>query len=78
MTSLAIICLVRRLAGGNNWTCLGLGIFGAIIFVGMRLDVFHVRRFPFLVFAPKSDLAVSALQVAATFQIGKNLIHGLE
>lgn len=66
LTSLAIICLVRRLGGAANWTWLALGIFGALMFAGMRLDVYHVRRFPFLVYAPKSDLVVSALQVGAT------------
>ncbi|MEE9275592.1 MAG: hypothetical protein V3V62_09830 [bacterium] len=64
-TSLGIVCLVRRIAPGDSRSRLALGLFGAALFAGMRLEVDHVRRFPLLAVAPKSDLVVAALQTAA-------------
>lgn len=63
-TALGIVCLVRRLSHLDNREALALGIFGAVLFAGMRIDVFHVRRFPLLIVAPKSDLFIVALQAA--------------
>jgi hypothetical protein len=62
--ALGIVCLIRRLSPLGGREALALGLFGAVLFVGMRLDVYHVRRFPLLVISPKSDLFVAAMQVA--------------
>ncbi|MFP6871790.1 MAG: hypothetical protein VCE91_21110 [Nitrospinota bacterium] len=64
-SALAIVCIVRRLSPLGRWETLALGLFAAVLFAGMRIDVFHVRRFPLLLVAPKSDLAAAALQLAA-------------
>ncbi len=61
---LAIVCLVRRLTPLGRWETLALGLFAAVLFAGMRIDVYHVRRFPLLIVAPKSDLFIVALQAA--------------
>lgn len=62
-TALGIICLTRRLLPLGGREALALGLFAALLFAGMRIDVYHVRRFPLLIVAPKSDLFIATLQV---------------
>jgi hypothetical protein len=64
-SALAIVCIVRVLSPLGRWETLALGLFAAALFAGMRIDVHHVRRFPLLLVAAKSDLAATALQLTA-------------
>ncbi|MBT3351282.1 MAG: hypothetical protein HOJ95_07230 [Nitrospinaceae bacterium] len=62
-TALGIVCLTRRLLPLGEREALALGLFAALLFAGMRIDVYHVRRFPLLIVAPKSDLFIATLQM---------------
>jgi hypothetical protein len=66
---LGIFCLARRLTAGDQEMRFALGLFATLLFAGMRIDVTHVRLFPFLIVAPKSDLIVTALQIGAALGI---------
>ena len=67
--ALAISCLLRRLAPGDGAMRLALALFGAALFAGMRPEVHFVRRFPLLAVAPKSDLTIVTMQLAAALAL---------
>lgn len=68
-TALGIVCLTRRLSPLGGREALALGLFAAVLFAGMRIDVYHVRRFPLLIAAPKSDLFIATLQVGGALAL---------